>query len=309
MQSLTHLLNSRDPRDPLVGTLRALLDAGLVVATRDGGGRFVQMSEVYGEALGLDVDVRGSDFVSGQRFYDPTGREIPRSEHPAQVARMSGIPQRNRVLGVRSPSGLEVWMQASFLPLEQEAGGWSVLTVGVILERGPFSAPSLGQDAGSEVILAFAEAVAGRRLSPAELATHLAPVVEAILPAQLSTSLFWRRGEFIEIAPIRRTLSHPPTPFRFIGETARRWHMTGTFYSGHVRDTDSVGDRLAIEYDPPVRSLAVVPVPNIDGNRIASIAVTSPVQDALTPEHIGALERLGRLAGAALALAPSTAAA
>ncbi len=302
MQSLSSLINDRDPSDPLVRTVAALLDAGMIVATRDGAGRFVQMSDVYGAALGVEADVRGEAFLSGQRFYDAGGREIARADHPAQVARMSGIAQRNRVLGVRAANGRELWFQASYIPLHQQPEGWSVLTVGVPLERGAFTPPTTSASDDAEPLLAFAEGVAGRRLPPARVAEHLSEVVDALLPDGSTCSFLWRHGADLEVIPIRRpTNSEPPRPIRLAGEMARRWEMQGTYYIPHMRDADTVGTRLAIEFNPPVRTLALVPAPDADGNRVASIGVTHPQPDALLDTQICALERLGRLAGAALA--------
>ncbi len=303
MQSISSLLHDRDPNDPLVRTLAALLDSGLIVATRDGAGRFVQMSDVYGSALGVEADVRGSGFLSGQRFFDLSGKEITRAEHPAQVARMSGIPQRNRILGVRAPNGRELWFQASYVPIQQEPGGWSVLTIGVPLERSAFQAPQTSSAGDTEPLLAFAEAVAGRRLPPARVAAHLADVVDAMLPDQASCALLWRRGSVLQIERVRSNVSGQPRPVRLAGEAARRWQMPGTCYIPHMRDTEPIGDRVAVEFDPPVRTFALVPAPDAAGNRVASIGIMHPDTDALSSEQICTLERLGRLAGAALDVA------
>ena len=51
MRALSSIIREQDPRDPLAQVASALLDAGLIVATRDGAGRFVQASEVCGQAL------------------------------------------------------------------------------------------------------------------------------------------------------------------------------------------------------------------------------------------------------------------
>ena len=46
---------------------------------------------------------------------------------------------------------------------------------------------------------------------------------------------------------------------RFGGEAARRWEMPGTLDFPHVKDTDMIGQHLAVEFDPPVRTFALTP--------------------------------------------------
>ncbi|MCK9486879.1 MAG: hypothetical protein M0R73_09340 [Dehalococcoidia bacterium] len=304
MQSLSSLVNERDRNDPLVQTVAALLDSGLIVATRDGAGRFVQVSEVYGDALGVDSDVRGAPFLTGQRYYDTSGHEIPRSEHPAQVARMSGIPQRNRVLGARASNGRELWFHASYIPLHQQPEGWSVLTVGIPLDQGgAFTPPATSGATDLEPLLAFAESVAGHRLPPSAVALRLGEVIGTLVPRQASCALLWRRGGVLEVEPLGH--GRPRTrQVRLTGEAARRWKMPGTCYIPHMRDQDTIGTRLAMEYDPPIRTFALIPAPDTEGERVASLGITHPEVDALQHGQIRALERLARLAGAALAVSP-----
>jgi hypothetical protein len=304
MRALSSVIHESDPRDPLVQAARALLDAGLIVASRDGAGRFVQMSDVYGGALGTDADVRGGSFIGGQRYFDTNGREIPRAEHPAHVARMSGIPQRNRILGVRSPNGRELWFQASFMPIEQEPEGWSVLTIGVVLDAQVFTAPTIEATTNTEPLLAFAETVAGRRWPVAQLAGALVEPLENLIPPEASAVLLVKRGEMLEVQAIRRTSALATPPIRLEGDAAQRWSSQETYYVPDVRDTDVIGNRVAIEYDPPIRTLAVVPVLDPDGARVAALAITHPEPEAFLSEQISSLERLARLAGAALTLPP-----
>lgn len=300
MRSLTSLIRESDPRDPLVRVVRALLDSGLIVATRDGAGRFVHTSDVYATALGMDGDVRGEGYLSGQRYFDPQGRELPRADHPAQQVRMSGIPLRNRVLGVRSGER-ELWFQASYMPLEQETDGWGVLTVGVPLERVAFSPPPIEEPSYAEPLLAFAEAVAGGRLEQSRLAELLRKPVEAIGGQDARCTLVWRRGDHLEVQALWGGLE-PLTTIPYAGESVRRWEMGETFHMPHVRETDVMGNRIAVEYDTPIRSFALVPIRTTEGDRVASITVTHAEPGALTGEQIRALERLGRLAGAALSV-------
>jgi hypothetical protein len=300
MRALSSVIRENDPRDPLVQVSSALLDSGLIVASRDGAGRWVQISDVYGAALGMETDVRGGGYMGGQRYFDTTGREIPRAEHPAHIARMSGIPQRNRIMGVRSATGQELWLQASYMPLEQQPEGWSVLTVGVALDSRAFTPPPIQTSANVEPLLAFAETVAGRKFSPSKLAGLLVEPLDSIVCAESSSVLLWRRGDVLEIEGIRRRTNLASSAIRLEGEAAKRWSSRETHYVPDVRDTDVIGNHLAIEFDPPIRTLAVIPVLDPDGTRVASLAVTHPEPQALLNEQICTLERLGRLAGAAL---------
>lgn len=300
MRALSFVIRESDPRDPLVQTVRALLDSGLVVASRDGAGRFIQMSDVYATSLAMESDARGGGYLGGQRYFDTNGREIPRAEHPAHIARMSGIPQRNRIMGVRAGNGQELWIQASYMPIEQEAEGWAVLTVGVTLDGRTFVPPAVQTSADAEPLLAFAETVAGRKFEPARLAGLLIDPLDSIVRAESSSVLLWRRGDALEIEGIRRRTTLASNSIRLEGDVARRWSSRETHYVPDVRDTEVLGNHLAIEFDPPIRTLAVVPLLDPDGNRVASLAVTHPEPQALLNEQICTLERLGRLAGPAL---------
>lgn len=124
--------------------------------------------------------------------------------------------------------------------------------------------------------------------------------MDAVIADGAGARLAWRRGDWIELEPLRARPDETATPrVRYAGESARRWEMRETYYAPNLRDTDVVGSRVAVEYDNPIRSYALVPVPNLAGDRVASIAVTHPEPGALLSEQICALERLARLAGAA----------
>jgi hypothetical protein len=75
-------------------------------------------------------DVIGKHHLPGRRFFDESGRELAILEHPAQVARITGIAQRNVRLTIRLESGDHRCLQMSYIPLDQGDDGWSVLSVG-----------------------------------------------------------------------------------------------------------------------------------------------------------------------------------
>jgi GAF domain-containing protein len=171
-----------------------------------------------------------------------------------------------------------------------------------VLDAQVFTAPPIEATTNTEPLLAFAEAVAGRRLPVAELAVALLEPLESLIPPEASAVLLLRRNETLELQAIRRKSTLATQPIRLEGDAAQRWSSRETYYVPDVRDTDVIGNHLAIEYDPPVRTLAVVPVLDPDGARVAALGITHPEPEAFLSEQISSLERLARLAGAALAL-------
>lgn len=307
MPSLTELLDQAVADNPLRPYVEAILDAGLVVTLRDGAGEFASPSATFASALGREgneVLALGRPFIEGQRFFDEHGRELTRTEHPAQVARRTGIPQRQRILGVRATTGDEVWLLASFMPVHPTPHGWEVLAVGSILRRSVFRPPT---EATREdlpcgaALLSFALGVSGRRLEPRELATRLKAPIRALVPAPASVSLMLRRDRTLYPKPITRYGNHPVVETVGMSDDAvARWDRNETCYIPDLQPTDIVGDRVVVEYEDPVRSFALVPA--WDGpQRVASLVVASPEPRALSAEQIAALEALGRLVGPALA--------
>ncbi len=305
MKPLTSLVRHAEPGDPLAQAVGALLASGLVVTTRDGAGRYVQLSEAYGKELGIQgLEGRGSTFLEGYQFFDADGNELPRMEHPAHVARITGVPQHLQVSGVRAPNGREAWTVNSYMPLERDEDGWQVLTVGVPLPRSVFHPPT--QEAAREPfqrpLLEFALAVAGARMCGEQLAEAMRPAVEAIADDPLSISLLVLREGMLHLLPVVRYTDVPVTPvMRMGGEAAVRWQMNETYYNPNIGEADVIGDRVVIELAHPVRSFAVIPLKGVDGRRVASIGVTAPVPHAMSPQQRCALEQLARLAGPALA--------
>lgn len=306
MPSLTELLDSVDPANPLRPYVQAMIDAGLIVTLRDGAGRLVTPSPTFAALLGHEGeegDALGVPFLDGQRFFDEHGRELTRTDHPAQVARRTGVPQRQRILGIRHPNGEEAWLLISYMPLRPTPDGWEVLAVGAPLSRAVFQPPTEGASDDlpcSAGLLAFALEVSGQRLSPPDLATRLRAPIRALIPEPTSISLMIRRDRRLYPAPVVRYGNHPLVESLGMSDDAvDRWDRNRTVYIPDLQPTDIVGDRVVVEYEDPVRCMALVPV--WDGrNRVASFVAASPEPHALSPQQIAGLEALGRLAGPAL---------
>lgn len=309
MPSLSDLVEQTDPDDPRRAVLEAILNSGLVLTLRDGSGVFQSTSSVIASSLGRggnETGAEGRQFVAGQRFFDDLGRELVRSDHPAQVVRRTGIPQRHRTIGLRAENGREVWLQMSYMPLEASPEGWSVLGVGALLPTG-FRTPFERAEDHSTYeghLLRFAIEIAGVRLPREELAARMRSVVDAIVPAPASTLLMERRGSDGMLSPVSSHQSDPlPRRFTLSPDAIGRWDRNTTVYQDDVRPSAVVGPRIAVEYDQPVRSLALVPVRS-GRERIASIVMSSPEPQALTLEQIAALEALATLAGPMLIPSP-----
>src|SRR5690606_16549796 len=122
--------------------------------------------------------------------------EVSRVDHPYNVARLTGEPQRMRLGGTRSPQGRELWMLQSFMPLEREEDGWSILNIAAALPRSVFIPPTAsyqGSGPFERVLLEFALRVAGQRLCTDTLIEAMRPAVAAIADDPLSSSLLLLR--------------------------------------------------------------------------------------------------------------------
>ena len=306
MPSLTELLERVDPTNPLRPYVQAVIDAGMILTVRDGAGRLVTPSPTFASLIGHAGDedaALGVPFLDGQRFFDEHGRELTRTDHPAQVARRTGVPQRQRILGIRHPNGDEAWLLISYMPLRPTPDGWEVLAVGAGLSRAVFQPPTKG--ASDELpcsagLLTFALNVSGQRLSPRDLGERLRPPVRALIPEPTSISLMIRRDGRLYPTPVTRYGNHPIVESLGMSDDAvARWDRNRTVYIADLQPTAIVGDRVVVEYEDPVRCMALIPV--WDGlKRVASFVAASPEPHALSPQQIAGLEALGRLAGPAL---------
>lgn len=285
--------------------IRALLDSGLIVTTRDGAGRYVELSETYGRELGIHgFDARGKMIADGVELLNADGKTITRMEHPAYVARLSGEAQRLTLGGARSAHGDEVWMVNSYMPLQRDQDGWQVLTVGVPLPRSIFNPPTSatpGAEPFQRALLDYALAVAGKRLDDAALIEALRPAVETIVDSPLSISLVMVRDGHTHVKPILRFIdADPPPPMRLTGESAMRWRSHETFYNPTMGDADVLGNRVVIEFGYPIRSYALIPIMGGCGHRVGAISMTAPVPHAMSTAQRCALEQLAHLSGPVL---------
>ena len=109
-----------------------------------------------------------------------------------------------------------------------------------------------------------------------------------------------RREGRLYPTPVTRYGNHPVVESLGMSDDAvDRWDRNRTVYIADLQPTAIVGDRVVVEYEDPVRCMALIPV--WDGpDRVASLVATSPESHALSPQQIAGLEALGRLAGPAL---------
>ncbi len=309
MQSLSDLLAAAGDDNPLRPYLEAIVDSGMIVTLRDGNGIFLTASPAIARVLrgddGLEESV-GRSFIEGQRIFDEDGRETVPTDHPAQVARRTGVPQRQRVMGIRSVNGTEAWVRISYMPLEATSEGWAVIGIGTVLPEGfrsPFDRTG-DYSPYAEALLKFAVEAAGSRLSRDELAAAMRMPVKANTSAPISVTLMERRGDMGLLSAITRYVHTPlPTEFTLNAEAIERWDRDATVYLNDMRPSAPVGSRTAADYLTPLRSLAVVPIRH-GTEHVAALVVSSTEARALSLEQIAALEALARLAGPMLVPAP-----
>lgn len=306
MPSLIELLADVGEENPLGPYLKTIVDAGLIITLRDGRGRLVLPSATFASLLGNEGEearALGLPFADGLRFFDEHGRELSRMDHPSQVARRTGVAQRQRVIGIRAPNGEEVWLLVSYMPFRRTSDGWEVLAVGSPLSRAIFQPPTEAQSDDlpcSAGLLGFALDISGRRLSTGDLAERLRAPVRDLVPEPTSISIMVRRGVRLYPTPVTRYGNHPIVESLGMSDAAiDRWDRNRTVYIADLQPTAIVGDRVVVEYADPVRSFALVPI--WDGTeRVASFVAASPEPHALSPQQIAGLEALGHLAGPAL---------
>jgi hypothetical protein len=311
VRSLSSLASGSGDGTELSRVLAALLDSGLVVAVRDGAGRFVQTSPVLGRLLGIDEDVRGRTRIDGLRFFEASGREIAAREHPAFIARTTGEPQRNCTLGYRSRDGAEAWLQMSFLPLERGPEGWSVLGIGTnVTARQRRIIDLEAGTAARERLIELAASSAGGQRTWSDVASAVAPALEDALP---TANLFFGivAPEGLHIEPI---LQRFPNEFdgrtvRLSAEAASRGASAQTHVNLDVRDTDIYGDRVMAEWSAPFGSIAVVPMYRSDGSWIGSLLALERARHGIRPDQVQLLESAARVCAVALERASASRAA
>jgi len=302
MLSLSELLAQAGDDNPLRPYLEAIMDSGVIVTLRAADGRFLTSSPAIARVLrgehGVEEAV-GRSFIEGQRVFDEDGQELVRSDHPAQIARRTGVPQRQRVLGIRSVNGPEAWVRISYMPMEATPDGWAVLGIGTVLPpgfRSPFERTG-DYSRYSGTLVRFAVEAAGARLTREELAVRLRPPIETITSAPVSVTLMERRGEVGFLTAVTRYVhTRLPSTANLSPEAIERWDRNATVYVDDLRPSAAVGSRVAADYLVPVRSLAVVPIRH-NGEHVAAFVVSSTEPRSLSLEQIAALEALAALAG------------
>ncbi len=301
VKSLSSLIRLARPDDALAVALEAMIErSDLILTLRDGNGHFVQVSPRVAERLGKEGAGLGRSRVEGRRFFDGAGRELAFGEHPAQIARLSGRPQLDRTLGIRAGDGAEMWMRISYLPLERDGDGWSVLGVGTdITELRQQEQALRARVAQQAALIDLATSLAGRRIGPAEAAALLREPVAHALP-DVSASLIVRYENELE----QRSLADPHSAerMRLTPEAAERW-VAGTHVNLDVRPADIYGNLVTVERDVPIRSIVIAAVPNCDGDRIGAVAVVNVEPNAFTAADVNFIETAARLIGPALDIA------
>ena len=93
---------------------------GLVV--RDRSGSLFAANAPGLEILGLNRDQLAglSPSDAGWQAFHEDGTPWPQNEWPSHIALREGLPQKDRVLGVRMPSGETIWLSISAVPLIRE---------------------------------------------------------------------------------------------------------------------------------------------------------------------------------------------
>ncbi|MPZ98865.1 MAG: hypothetical protein GEU80_05900 [Dehalococcoidia bacterium] len=304
MRSLSSLIHSSRDSNELARSLEAVLESGMVIAVRDSGGRFVQSSRAYGQALGTDEDVRGNIRLEGQRFFSPDGRELPLREHPSHIARTTGEPQRNVLIGVRRAAA-EAWFKISYMPVDRGPEGWSTLSIGadITAEWTRMRAAEVDAARGRQLV-DLALRVAGRRSTPERIAGAL---VETIAASLGGTSLYLliRDQTDLRVIAVRNAfgprIDATSTSVPLTDEDASRWYSGVTHVNLDVRDTDVYGGKVAMEWMTKPGSLVIVPVPNPAGEAPrAALVASAEAHHAFTTQQIEALEQAAQLISPAL---------
>ena len=301
MDALSSLIRHADAGDPLARALGAVLESGLIVYTRDSGGRFVEMSGVLGERLGLG-DERGERYPKELRYFYTSGRMLPVSEIPAQVVRTSGRARRGELNRLETASG-RVWMQVSNLPLERTAEGWSVLTIGADVTELVDARDAAGRASEARAaLLRLAGELAGRaRVGFDEMRGLLRGPMSLVAPGA-NVLLTRQDGLEFEIKPVCHGFGQVPETRRahLSAELRERWSAARAHVNLNVQETDIYGARVVAELASRFRSVVVAPCSSADRARIGGLVVNHPEANAFEAWQIESFELAGVLAGAAM---------
>lgn len=102
-------------------TLAVITDG---VVMQDAEGQIVLSNPAAAEILGLTVDQMMGRTSMDPRWnaIRPDGSEFPGDEHPAMVTLRTGQPQRDVIMGVLKPDGVETWISINSEPVLKEDG-------------------------------------------------------------------------------------------------------------------------------------------------------------------------------------------
>ncbi|MBT5774715.1 MAG: hypothetical protein HOH95_10130 [Dehalococcoidia bacterium] len=295
MESISSLIRDAGTGDPLARSMEAVLESGLVVFTRDSHGRFVQLSPVLNERLGMG-DARGAREPGDTRTYDVSGRALSGNEYPGTITRSSGTAQHEVLLQLECGDD-SMWMQMSTMPLERTPDGWSVLTVGADV-----TALVEARDAASRAasvrgaLLEVGAVLADGRVTRTELVELLRkPMAELV--ADGNVLLTWQDGDEFEMTPVHRGFGTGLAARRGrLSQLQRdRWQAGGAHVNQDVQLTDIYGASVVAELELPFRSVVIAPSSLADGSALGALVMNHPEPDAFEMWQIESLELAGRL--------------
>jgi hypothetical protein len=304
VRSLSSIIRDAEDGDLLARSLAAIVDSGMIVTLRDAGGRFVQVSPVFAQALGVRQGGRGHERVDGHRFYDAQGRQLAMREHPAYLARVSGAPQRNRLLGVRNAER-EAWMLMSYMPVEQTSHGWSVLGIGSDVTSLVQRLHGLEARATvAESLLALALRATSATLTTTEATSAVTEALHAALPQVEFGLLLCTDTELLLLTShdaSGRACGRRSIPLT--DDVVARW-ATARPHLGHDLREVGVGPGTPLDdWARGARSLVVAPAFDADGGHVASLVAIARGGEILGADHVRVIETAARLVGPALRMA------
>jgi GAF domain-containing protein len=176
---------SRGQRAILRDLGRALFDrSSVMLMLRDDAGNVVDVDDRLTRHLDTTHEqIVGRPVSRGTRVLGEDGEEISILEHPAQVARVTGVPQLGRVVGLQHRDRRAAWFIGDFVPSEQGLGGHSVLTM--VYDVTAVQEARLTAERNARLLeqaLEVATIAASAPPSMAELVEQLRPAIATLLP-------------------------------------------------------------------------------------------------------------------------------
>lgn len=99
---------------------RSLFDAlGEGAILIDGSGKIMAANRFAEQILGVDKESMKSleNFYRNHRFFHQDGSDYPTDRHPSFITLETGEPLRNKVMGVKKPSGTITWISINTEPI------------------------------------------------------------------------------------------------------------------------------------------------------------------------------------------------